>query len=453
MKKVLSFVLTLLGSAVVSGCSLEQGVDPVGAAEASRPARPFPEHPVLTNVAECATATREGRWTVARFANAAIDAAPRLAMSKNGHAAILWHHEDLGRRLWTARYVPGQSWSTPVDMSQAGHFPKSARLAVNDAGHVVAVWHDEITPTSDRIATRAYLSGPTWTGPVFFDPLAGEPDLLLDAQDVVTVATRGLNYRPTTDVAAQRYALSSGPGISRQLSSGCLSCSTPQLALLDGAALVVWNQAGAPGAGVRARRMETTAVEQLLSNGSGPTSNPRLASNSRDKAVAVWEENDSGSSQIWSASYVAESGWTLPARRSDGVSSALAPRVAVDGGGGGVAIWIQSANGAMQIYASAFFAAHGWSPPQPISEPDVSVANAEVALAPAGHGIAVWEQSDGSRARIFAARYVVGSGWRPSAPISDEKTSAATPAVAVDQCAGAFAAWRQNEGLFIARFE
>lgn len=94
-------------------------------------------------------------------------------------------------------------------------------------------------------------------------------------------------------------------------------------------------------------------------------------------------------------------------------------------------------------------AAGGWQPWTRLFEAGRvrEMLTPELALTPSGDLFAVWaEQPKGdTRSRVFAAHYVAGQGWEPTARVSGYSYGGHQPAVTANPLGEALVAWRVNE--------
>ena len=82
---------------------------------------------------------------------------------------------------------------------------------------------------------------------------------------------------------------------------------------------------------------------------------------------------------------------------------------------------------------------------------DAGLNNAEypqVSIDSAGNAIAVWYQYDGTYYRIYANRYVAGTGWGAAAAIETNPNNADSPQVSFDSAGNAIAVWYQYDGTY-----
>jgi hypothetical protein len=145
--------------------------------------------------------------------------------------------------------------------------------------------------------------------------------------------------------------------------------------------------------------------------------------------------------------------WGTAAPLESDAASAMVPAVAVDAAGNAIAVWFQGAFGARSVYAARYTFGGAWTAPAPIEQgagdtggPNTAMWGPQIAMNATGVAFAVWEQSDGTRSNIWAARSVNGV-WSAATMIeTDNAGNARLPYVAVDSAGNAIAAWFQGDG-------
>jgi hypothetical protein len=144
------------------------------------------------------------------------------------------------------------------------------------------------------------------------------------------------------------------------------------------------------------------------------------------------------------------------ATRIDGSDedAALDPQIAVDSNGNGLAVWSQSDGARHSIWSNRYVPTTGWAAAEQVqSEDQESAVKPEIAVSSSGEVMAVWEQSDGEGASIWANRYVPTAGWATAEPIEARYgASAHDPQIAVDPAGNAIAVWVREDELRSNRF-
>src|SRR5215510_555728 len=87
----------------------------------------------------------------------------------------------------------------------------------------------------------------------------------------------------------------------------------------------------------------------------------------------------------------------------------------------------------------------GWGTSQPIDNGAGASKYADIAVAPSGAAIAVWEQSGTVRSTIWANCYTPGTGWGTPVSIGSDTGSATSPRVAMAANGHAAVVWQQSD--------
>jgi hypothetical protein len=180
-------------------------------------------------------------------------------------------------------------------------------------------------------------------------------------------------------------------------------------------------------------------------------SDARLGVAADGSAIAVWTQ--SGEENIvWVRRYAPDSGWGPPARLSAGFASR--PAIDLDATGGAIVVWPQStaAGEPADLWAARYVVGSGWQPAALAETQGGSAETPEVALDGDGDAMLVWRQSLGGQlGRAWARRYSVASGWQTETMIDNGSETAGNPRVAVRANGDAFAVWSMHD-LATGRF-
>ncbi|HKU43245.1 MAG TPA: hypothetical protein VJR89_34025 [Polyangiales bacterium] len=124
------------------------------------------------------------------------------------------------------------------------------------------------------------------------------------------------------------------------------------------------------------------------------------------------------------------------------------PRFAFDAQGDGLAVWTQSDGTRASVWTRRYRAAEGWiSFARRVPLDDAGDASsARVALDAAGHGAVVWLQTLDGKADVWAATYTGQALGTPLKIDSSDAGSAYDPSLALDDSGNGFAAWTQSDG-------
>lgn len=136
--------------------------------------------------------------------------------------------------------------------------------------------------------------------------------------------------------------------------------------------------------------------------------------------------------------------WGDPERVETGDMDATSPQVALDASGNAIAVWSQSDQSSPRIWASRFVPGTGWSDAMIISDAG-AVGVAQVAADPRGNAVAVWDESDGTSSSIWANRFTRDLGWGGGELIESIVGNAKAAQVGMDTNGNATSLWRQQE--------
>jgi len=186
--------------------------------------------------------------------------------------------------------------------------------------------------------------------------------------------------------------------------------------------------------------------------GTGVASQPQIAVDRQDNALAIWQYTDAAGDVIWANHYTRVDLWEDPEPIDDGSGTASAPALAVDQAGNGIAIWERLEGVTTNIWTNRYDVDDGWGTAGRLQNGEVTDArSASLAVDPAGNALAVWIQDDVDTGEefVWAIRYEPGTGWGTAASIdvSPAPTSIAGTStdVGMDANGNGLAVWSRPE--------
>ena len=227
-----------------------------------------------------------------------------------------------------------------------------------------------------------------------------------------------------------------------------------------GNAIAVWMQldAGTANESVLASRYVPgsgwSAPVALENDAAGATDGPQIAiDRASGRAMVVWAQlTSAGAYDIWARPFDPAAGWGTLARIEAGAGLAAQPQVGMDSSGNAIAVWSQRDGqfGPFKIVANRYTAASGWGTESMFATPnDTGIQNLrpQVAVAPSGEAIAVWELTDLASNGIWTSRFSGGSWDAPSELVRDDSIdrSLGYPAIAMDGSGNATLVWGQSD--------
>lgn len=363
-------------------------------------------------------------WGTAQFIETGNDGnaiTPQVAVDSAGNAIAVWNYFDGALyHIWANRYTAGGTWGT-------------AQL---------------IDPFSVCLTIRSESS---WYPQVAVHPTGN------------TIAVWNISDGTSLHVCANHYDTNKGWGTAQLIEDNPKTSAFPQAAFDSaGNAIAVWTHCDSTYVNIGAQRYVVGSgweiLPQLIASNSDDAQAPQVAVDSAGNAIAVWYQRDGTYYyHVWANRYVAGSGWGTAQIIDDNAGNAQSPKIAIDSKGNAIAVW-QQAEG---VLANRYVAGSGWGTAQIISDHSGLAWRPQLAIDPAGNAIAVWSQyasPSGSISHIWANRYVAGSGWGIAKIIDSNNTGGCLfPQVAIDSKGRATAIWQQYDGsrgnIWAARYE
>jgi hypothetical protein len=344
--------------------------------------------------------TQDGSWGFPlTFLSSAALFAVNTAVGRGGDVVTVWvDGTTTPQRFLSSRFVPGTGFSPAQQIVADGTGVFSPAIAVDPAGNAIAVWGRSVTGSITLQASRLTPGG-AWSAPVVVENNAVPPSLI----------------QVQTDAAGNALALwvRQDTSVSPQIST-------------------VVTSSFAPAAGWSTPVVVTTVNGSVF---------PALAVGPTGEAMAVWQLAVP-SQGIVADRFVPATGWGTPQLIEADAGFALGPQVAIDPAGNAVAVWAQTDGTRFNVVANRFTPTAGWATPQIIDNDTVADAfNPVVSLDAAGNAIAAWDQSDGTRARVAAARLVPATGWGTPVVVGQTGTNDFSPSIAVDPAGNAVVVW------------
>jgi hypothetical protein len=309
-------------------------------------------------------------------------------------------------------------------------------------------------PAGTLVASAAPTSG--WQGPTLAETVDGlrimKPQVAVDGEGnafalwYTTNGTRNLVWSSRTYPGA-------GWGPATQLAPEIPGngYQNPAIAVGgNGDVFAVWEQSNGSVNNIWANRYAAGwgwgRAALIEFDDAGSAGSPQVAVDGSGNAFVVWSQSDGTRNNIWSTLYAAGSGWGTPQLiERDSVGSAADPQVSANADGAAFAVWTVQTGPNRATWSNHYLAGVGWSREEALEPTDTTgTSGPQVAADSAGNAVAVWQQYDGVRSRIFWNGYAVDQGWGSAALVQrDDTVNAQNPRIALDSRGDGFAAWSQ----------
>lgn len=351
-------------------------------------------------------------------ASAGAPRTPDVAMDAEGRAMVVWVQAQGGaNRVWARRYHPGTGWEPAEVLDPAAEGADAApRVAMHRNGEALVAWL-RATPDDRRILARAYRPGAGW-GPEWRMDVSGLGTL----PPVVAVDTggRGMVLWPQQNSIFENNLppwgrdvdLASGAGTTSRVESIGLDAYLPQLtALGDGSVLAAWSATAGNNIRVLGTSQYTAAggwsvpleargdVADLLSIS--------LAAGSGAISAVMWCESQGGRHRLGlrrlNGAQILGSAPMFVTDEPDTVR--LVPQLKLDARGEAVWIWLQGPESAAELWSNTLSDTDVPGIPQRVDlGASAGASSAALVLEPSGLGMAAWTQNTGIGHRVWVAR-------------------------------------------------
>lgn len=270
--------------------------------------------------------------------------------------------------------VSAEGWSSPTNISSSSGDSKRPAVAVGVDGSVHVVWEDQ-SPGNWEIFYASRAPGGLWSPPANVSNNAGG------------------SFRPAVAV---------GP---------------------DASVHVVWHD-DTPGDyeifhAVKAPGGEwSTPVN--ISNSSKWSYWPSLVVRAEGFVHAAWHDSTPGNWEALSASKPPDAAWSPATNISRSAGTSFTPRLLVAGDGSVHAVWQDDSSGTWEIFSASRPPEGPWSAPLNVSNTDEDSAPFAAAQSPDGSILVVWREATSSGPRLLSATKSPGRPWSAPEDIGGE---------------------------------
>ena len=381
---------------------------------------------------------------------------PQIAMDGSGVAITVWQQFDGMRyNIWGSRHS-SEGWGTAqlIETNNAGD-AFSPQIAMDNVGNAITVWSQN-DGISKNIWVNRFSAGAWETAQLIeTDPgFASDPQIAMDDSGnaiAVWYQHDGTRY----NIWMNRFSSASGTWGTAQLieTDQAGDALYPQITMNGvGDAVAVWFHDDGTRFNIWANRFSSAsgtwgAAQLIETDNAGGAFFPEIMMNSSGIAIAIWFQDDGVRYNIW-ANWFSDGAWGVAQLiEADNTSNASYPKIAIDGDGNAVAVWLQPDDTSYNIWANRFSSASGtWGTAQLIETNTGDGFYPQIVMDETGVAIAVWEQFNGTHYSIWSNRMAMGV-WGTAQMIESNPGGAANPKIAIDRTGYAMAVWRQYDGI------
>lgn len=397
---------------------------------------------------------------------------PRVGLDANGGAVTSWFGATsmTGDTTQVSERTRGGGWSAPKNLQVDG--TNTPDLAVSPDGTAVIAWEFDDVPGSEDgsyIETSVRTNG-VWSPAA---PLPKDKTLQFSYFPRVAMDTAGdavvvwqecyspaekepcFENKEPAEYAIRAAVRMAGGGWStpKDVTTGTTENAKKLSAAINpsGDIAVAWEDM--KGNRARVSLLRAGAPEPVVHTLSTKVSgSPQVAFAADGTAIAVWDENDAG---FWVSSSTAAPGsssWSASQHLSGGTQDAFQPDLAVAPGGEAVAVWetLGANENSLVGVQGAIMSGGVWLPAQNLS-PEAASKKVprlpRVAMNAAGAAIVAWQVPSGSNFLVEGNARQAGGSWAEPKALSSVFVDRMEPAVAIDPEGNGVVAWRAAKTL------
>jgi hypothetical protein len=403
-------------------------------------------------LAACAGSASAGQWLAPTPISSfeAFAARPIVAMDDSGDAVAVWILETNAEVVQASVRPAGGTWSPPRTLSEPAAEIEGARVAIDAAGEATALW-DYVGGGTGLMQASTYTPGGGW-GPARNVSLPGAkaygPVVAMAKGRAIALWAReeGGHY-----VTQESTKLTGGEWLAPiALSSPGGKAENGDVAMNEaGDAVATWSEEPVGGTvGVYSSNLipgtnSWTGAVRLNPAGQKGFAAP-VAIAPDGSATVAWEENTGASNfVVESVSRVGAGGaWSAPVAISPKEGFAIDPQLAVNAAGEATAVWEVGEGGGRYSVAGARRVGGTWLPSSALVPSSEEIFSYAVALDGAGHALAVVGRDDGNVPAAESIEGNAGGGWSGRRPLGSGSTNVAD--VALDPAGDGVAAWETD---------
>lgn len=384
---------------------------------------------------------------------------PQIAMDANGNAVAVWQQNDgTFTSIYANRFAAGSGWGSAQLIENLVGDLYQPRIAMDSGGNAIAVWSSQY----DRIYANRYVAGGGWGTAQRLDSMSGgNPDIVMDPSGSAIVVWQGSDINGS-GIYARFFSTGSGWSAPQLIGTrnGADSVNNARIVVDgNGNAIAVWSQSNGTSYNLTANRYTQGigwGTAQPIETLSREADEADIAMNASGDAVVVWRDrtlDGNGNlvdAPVYAVRYTPGSGWGTVQRLDSGTNYGYVldvPRVAIDAQGNAIAVWHDYDGAGQRIYARRYVAGSGWGALEQLQSPTGNDAwRPDVAMDANGNAIAVWMQSHVPTFGIFVNRYTPGSGWGGATLVANATIDVYQLRVALNGGGTAIAVWQEGDG-------
>lgn len=342
----------------------------------------------------------------------------QITSDASGNLMAVWKQ---GNDIFANRFVLGAGWGTAQSIETGAERADSPQISSDASGNVMAVWSQANGGIYNIWANR-YTPSAGWGTAQLIETndtgWAQSPQIATDASGNVTAVWGQRDGAARTSLWSNRFTASTGLWGTAQLieTDDTGNAQTPKVVVGPGGNVVAaWMQYDGTRF-VLNTNLYTIGVgwgtATQIPTGSIDINDGTFTVDSNGHILALWTQQNAVGSKygIWANRFVVGSGWGSPVLiESDSATDMAQPRIASDGNGDSIAMWIRQGGGIYNVRSVRYTAGSGWGVATTLSNTTRYTVYPDLAVDSSGNAMAVWSQDialgEGTQKRIWANSY------------------------------------------------
>ena len=333
------------------------------------------------------------------------------------------------------------------------------QIAFDTLGNAIAVWiQRNSNGNNPNIFINRFTPTGGWSGAEQIEGNdiggSGNPQIAFNTLGNATVIWESsLSGRR---ILVREFTPNGGSSAEEQIDSNSnifnnFNSTNPQIAFdTVGNGIAIWEREDANRTNIWVSRFTPSRgwhnEEKIENDDTGSAYQPQIAFDILGNAFAIWRQSDGIRSNILVNRFTPSRGWHGAETIEENSGTAVSPQVSIDSKGNAIAVWHQLDGARESIWANRFTPTDDWGNAEEIEDDSEEVNSPQISMDSAGNAIAVWKQDDGTRANIRANRFTPRNGWGSAEEIEDDTGGTREPQVSMDRAGNAIAVWSQSDG-------
>ena len=185
-----------------------------------------------------------------------------------------------------------------------------------------------------------------------------------------------------------------------------------------------------------------------ISQGPNGAYGPQVAMDNSGNAIVVWYEWLVTKGYAIMASHYRSGGtWSAPVEIDQPSGYSYLPNIAMNAGGTAFVSWFVWDGTRYNQYANRYTPSGGWDTAVQLDATDYDAYYGRVGVDGTGNAIVTWEEWDGARYNVMAARFTTAVGWLAPVALEASAQTAVSPDIGMDTAGDGFVAWHQYDGV------